>query len=132
MAECFQFVCSSCGFSVQAWDDGNPYIQFPGLRKRHYFYHPSGEQMVLEIGRKHFGREPNSAEVDQMHREWGGNASEHLCRECGAIRRLDPHKDRIQCSKCKSAHVVDILSISGMRCIRCEGTFLEGTGIAVS
>jgi len=47
MAACIQFTCSSCGFSVQAWDEGNPYIQFPGLRKPHYFYHPSGERMVL-------------------------------------------------------------------------------------
>jgi len=67
-----------------------------------------------------------------MHREWAGNASENLCRKCVEIRKLDPLKDRIRCLKYKDADLVDIMSLPGTRCIRCEGTFQEGDMTAVS
>lgn len=38
--------CDKCGFEVDAWDDGNPYVQ-DSKGKRHYFYHPTNEWDIM-------------------------------------------------------------------------------------
>ena len=47
MAAQITFRCSKCGFSVESWDDGNPYIEGPD-GKRHQFYHPGEDGQTAQ------------------------------------------------------------------------------------
>jgi hypothetical protein len=45
MASCSASICSHCGYTIEAWDDGNPYfLSYRG--KKQFFYHPSGERLL--------------------------------------------------------------------------------------
>ena len=45
MASCNTCVCSHCGYSIEEWDDGNPYfISFNGRKQT--FYHPDDQQRL--------------------------------------------------------------------------------------
>jgi len=46
MAMSIIYSCDKCGFEVDAWDDGNPYVQ-DSKGKRHYFYHPTNEMDIM-------------------------------------------------------------------------------------
>lgn len=80
MAACFTFTCSHCGFVVDAWDDGNKYVQdVRGVR--HYFYHPDHNELVTFLVELFFrGIEPEVA--------GGQRASAKVKEDIAAVRRL--------------------------------------------
>ncbi|MGB2401986.1 MAG: hypothetical protein ACPIA7_01100 [Akkermansiaceae bacterium] len=129
------YTCDKCGFEVDAWDDGNPYVQ-DSKGKRHYFYHP--ENGIDLMGKL---REPiplptsNSEESEESEPFFGihtGNAPDHLCRKCGKISQIDPKMDKMICKKCKSEEVTEVTSLAGLKCPKCSGHFDQGSEGGVS
>jgi DNA-directed RNA polymerase subunit RPC12/RpoP len=96
MAEGYQFVCSACGYTIEAWSDGNPYVVDESGRKR-YVYHPS-EGFDLAIG----------------------NDSPHLCLACGRKFKVDSRKPRATCPKCQSDQISDAFTLGGKPCPKCR------------
>ena len=96
MAQQFIFECDECEFSIEEWDDGNPYeIMLDG--SRNYVYHPDDLSNTV------------------------GNALNYICRECGKTSCLDPDKDEIKCKFCNSINIEDILKLNNKKCIKCDG-----------
>ena len=131
MAQCLTFICPKCGFSLEAWDDGNPYIvDKRGVRR--YFYHPSGGKVIEKVTNAINGRECTEDERLKILTERCGNAPDHICRKCGTISKLDPAKDSMVCSKCKSDQLEDTYGLTGKKCTKCDGVFPEGVNTAIS
>ncbi len=45
MPEGIYFVCSGCGWEIEAWDEGSPYYLNADGRKK-YAYHPDPERQL--------------------------------------------------------------------------------------
>ena len=118
-------MCDRCGFFLQGWDDGNPYLEYPE-GERHFFWHPSGEAVISEVAEKILGHEPSDEEKDKVLRRYGGNAPDYICRECEGESRIDPNKDGLRCSHCQSASVEELYGLEGKQCLKCDGHFGEG------
>ena len=131
MAQCLRFVCNKCGFAIEGWDDGNPYIEFP-KGKRTYFYHPGDERKIEEISSRILGHEPSDQEIGEILEKYAGNAPDHICRDCGKISKIDPNKDAMKCRKCKSEDVEEIYNLGGKRCLKCDGQFSRGESAGIS
>ena len=131
MAICLIFTCNQCGFSIDAWSDGNPYIEDP-QGKRHYFYHPSEDSMISEIALKILGHTPTEAEKEELLLKHGGNAPDHICRDCGETSQIDPKRDTLACPHCSSKRIVARYNLGGAPCLKCSGTFSEGSPGAIS
>ena len=122
MALGIEFYCNKCNFSITAWDDGNPYIIYP-IRKRNYFYHPSGiDSFIEKLKSKNLSeKEINNILENGVY----GNAPDHICLECGKIYKIDPEVDKIECKKCKSKNIIDLVKLKGKKCPFCGGKFIE-------
>ncbi|MEZ6044248.1 MAG: hypothetical protein R3C11_01410 [Planctomycetaceae bacterium] len=95
------FVCDHCGFTIQAWDEGNPYIlDIDG--KKQYVYHP-----------------------DPRRYEAIGVDLPHLCLDCGCNHNVDQGKP-YSCIRCWSTNRVDSYLLEGHICPKCKkGKFFE-------
>jgi hypothetical protein len=96
MAMCIQSVCQHCGYSVQAWDEGDPYY-FDESGSKRYAYHPSRERELC-IG------------ID----------SPHLCLNCGDIFPVDSRAPITTCPKCSSHEIADTFDLEGQVCPACK------------
>ena len=124
MASCRRFTCDKCGFSIDAWDDGNPYIKDPeGVY--HYFHHPGREFQAFRIVQNIVGHEPTQDEVYYWIREHGGNRSDMICLECGHQFKMDLEREDGKCPECGSDHVVDLNDLEGRRCPKCKAGKFE-------
>ena len=124
MAYCRRFVCNKCGFFIDAWDDGNPYIKDPdGVY--HYFHHPGMEFQAFRIVQEIVGHKPTQDEVDYWIREHGGNRSDVICLECGHKFMTDLKREDGKCPECRSAHVVKLNHLKGQRCPKCKAGKFE-------
>lgn len=131
MASSLRFTCDSCGFSLEAWDEGNPYIEFP-LGKRHYWYHPGEMEVIREVTRSIVGHDPSNEECESALENYAGNEPDYICRSCCKETRFDPDRDAQACTHCGSADVEEMYTIGCKQCIQCDGTFSEGQPGAVS
>lgn len=131
MAECLKYTCDSCGFSLEAWDEGNPYIEYPAGNRQH-FYHPEEDYEIRRIAESILSREPTSEDCERILREYAGNEPDHICYDCQTVFRLDPDKDALVCKQCGSGRNEKIYGISGKKCVKCDGTFSEGEFLAIS
>jgi len=96
MAECIRFTCSSCGFSIEAWDEGDPFYLDENGNKV-YVYHPSPDR-ILAIA----------------------NDESFLCLDCGKQVKIDSRREQKACPKCKSTRVVDTYQLEGVECPKCR------------
>ena len=114
MAMSLIFTCENCKFSVEAWDDGNPYMQV-GDGERQYFYHPSPPP------------DPPRPEALKMLGEDAeiifGNASDKICMDCCEISMIDSERDELKCPKCGGNHLVETFEIGENKCPKCGGAF---------
>jgi ribosomal protein S27AE len=131
MATSERYTCEKCGYVIEAWDEGNPYIWTKDGR-RHYFYHPMSINIVHPILVKEAGRELTGPELEALVAERIGNASDYLCPDCGKSSTLDPTKDRLVCRKCGSTRIFDIWQCQGKPCPKCGGPFSAGRFGAIS
>ena len=119
MASCRRFVCDRCGFSIKAWDDGNPYIvDLEGVY--HYFYHPGRETRIFSIVQKIIGHRPTPDEVAYWLNEHGGNRSDMLCLDCAHQFKMDLERENGKCPQCGSENVADLNDLEGRRCPKCK------------
>lgn len=107
MAQCIRFVCSTCGFAIEAWSDGNPfYIDDDGKKK--YAYHPNHHELSKCIA----------------------NDVPHLCLDCGKQVKIDSRLEAKVCPKCRSVKVVETYELDGVECPKCrKGKFEQEEGI---
>ena len=97
MAQCIRFVCSGCGQSIEAWDDGNPfYIDENGNKK--YAYHPNHDEREKCIA----------------------NDLPHLGLSCGTEVKIDSRLESRVCPECGAGDVVDTWQLEGVKCSKCE------------
>lgn len=102
MAECIRFICSSCGHSIDAWSDGNPfYIDETGNKV--YAYHPNHEEL----------------------RKCIANDVPHFCLQCGTESNIDSRLDDKVCSQCGAENLVDTFHLVGVKCPKCENGHFE-------
>ena len=136
MASCLKFTCSSCGFSIEGWDGGNPYIEYPkGVRK--YYHHPRVRPAIWDVAREAFGikifnRKPTEAEMRQFYIEHTGNAPDYLCIDCGTISRIDGRKEKMVCNRCQSVRLHKTCNLAMVKCPKCNGLFSKGEMVAIS
>lgn len=119
------YQCGKCGARVQAWDEGNPYLQLSRGR-RHYFYHPGVMDSLLPVLEKDLGRTLTDEEFQRLLSERIGNAPEHLCPDCSETFKLDSSKEPCVCPKCRSQRAFEIWRCEGKPCPKCGGSFLPG------
>ena len=93
------FTCTQCGFEMEAWDEGNPYIQGPD-GTRHHFYHPCADSEIASIVQEILGRELTGAEVREVLRKHSGNEPEHICLDCGVIAMMNEQEAKAPCASC--------------------------------
>jgi len=97
MAEGIQFTCNSCGKSITAWDDGNPYY-LDAHGKKQYAYHP-----------------------DHRRDQCIGNDAPYLCLSCGQEFMVDSRAPREACPQCHSSNVADTFHLNDRKCPYCAG-----------
>ena len=107
MAQQFLFVCDTCTFSIENWDDGNPY-QLSKDDKRIYINHP--EDLSISIG----------------------NAPDYICRDCYKISRINCDIDKLHCSSCNSKEIEKVSNLNNKTCIKCHGIFVKYITGAIS
>ena len=126
------FTCVKCGFSVEAWDDGNPYIEAPDGQRFH-FYHPSADGQIEKIVSGILGHAATQVEIHEMLQNQAGNESDYLCLDCGKMSMHDPKKDKRSCANCGSKKLADVNRLGGRPCPSCkEGQFDIGRPGAIS
>ena len=132
MAACISFTCQTCGFSVEHWDDGNPYVESPD-GKRHHFHHPHGEEQLEKIVGGILGHFPSRDEIEKVLRTSSGNESTYLCTRCIKFSRRDPDRDKIICRHCGCGELVETGKLGGLPCPSCRsGVFDQGEMTAIS
>jgi hypothetical protein len=133
MAGCYTFSCDHCGFSVDSWEDGNRYLEWP-IGTRNYLYHPSDIDETERLMREIYGHSPTPDEYMTAFRRYGGNETEFLCCGCLAISRIDEKRDLRVCSSCKSAALREIGNrLAATECPKCrQGHFDAGKMTGVS
>jgi hypothetical protein len=83
MAMSLIFTCDQCGFSLEAWDDGNPYI-LNSKDERVYFYHPGGEEDMEAVVAEILGPIYTDEARAEILATRTGNASDHICLKCAS------------------------------------------------
>jgi DNA-directed RNA polymerase subunit RPC12/RpoP len=136
MAQQNTYTCDACGYSLESWDEGNPYIRGPYIggprAKRYYFYHPGETQQICKILETILGYTPSDAEVEEYLENHAGNEHDFICYDCMAVFKIDPETDKKRCRKCRSTRVVDLCELAGKPCPKCGGalTVTECTAIS--
>ena len=119
MAAAITFTCKKCGYQIESWDDGNPYIETP-RGKRYHFYHPCEDSQIREIVQKILKREPTEVEISEMLQNNSGNEGDYLCLECLKLGKRDSDKDNMICRSCKSNRIIGVGTFSGQKCPKCN------------
>jgi DNA-directed RNA polymerase subunit RPC12/RpoP len=124
MAACTDFSCNVCGFKIESWDDGHPYL-VDGSGERHYFYHPGGDRAAREFYlQETSGFEVNEKDYLAFWNERGGCESSLICLHCGRRTRRDPDRDPMKCTGCRSRELLDTQKLEARTCPKCKkGTF---------
>jgi hypothetical protein len=132
MAGCYTFSCDHCGFSVDSWEDGNRYLEWP-IGTRNYLYHPSDIDETERLMREICGHSPTPDEYVRAFRRYGGNETEFLCYDCLTISRIDVEIDLRICASCKSSALRAASRLAQTECPKCrEGHFDDGETTAIS
>jgi ribosomal protein L37AE/L43A len=131
MAMSLIFTCEQCGFSVEGWDDGNPYI-INSKGKRVYCYHPSLETDMEKVVGEILGAIYTDETRNEILATRTGNAPDHICLKCAQTFKLDRGCDQIVCPKCHHLEVTKVYEIGGKACPRCQGAMSEGEMGAIS
>ena len=117
MASQLIFSCP-CGFSLDAWSDGNPYIielekiQFGSAtssNRKEYVYHP-----------------------DSKVNEALGNDVPSICLAYCHLFESDTLDPRTCCMKCKSEKIIPCFDLAGKVCPKCGDLPLQVEGGAIS
>ena len=119
MSACFEFRCPACGFEIEAWDSGNPYIiDDDGLR--HFFYHPA-ESDVIEpvVARSRWAAGKSALEIEAELPNHVGCMEDVICLECAATAQVDYDECNRRCATCGS-ETHRILELGGKRCPKCK------------
>jgi len=97
MAEGRIFKCSTCGKSIEAWSDGNPYY-IDEFGSKQYAYHPDHDGLAQCIG----------------------NDCPYLCLACGEEFMVVSKKPIDQCPVCQSKDISATFALDGKKCPYCQ------------
>ena len=132
MAGCYSFTCDHCGFSVDWWEDGHRYLEWP-IGTRNYLYHPADIEVTERLMQQIYGRSPTPEDYGRVFRMYGGNETEFLCYDCLTISRIDIEREPRICANCKSSALHGASRLVQTRCPKCrEGHFDDGQITGVS
>jgi predicted RNA-binding Zn-ribbon protein involved in translation (DUF1610 family) len=103
MAQSLRYACPSCGHSIEAWSDGNPFYIDEKGEKRHA-YHPNHSELAKCIA----------------------NDVPHLCLQCAVESKIDSRLAAALCPECGSGNVVETFLLEGVSCPKCgDGDFVR-------
>ena len=126
MSSCVLHRCSACGFEIEAWSDGFPYIRNDMGNPRFYFHPCEMEQRREILASCEWARDRNPDELERLLERKSGVMSEMLCLDCGWLFKVDLTKRRARCRKCKSENAKDVVMLGGETCPKCgKGRFPE-------
>ena len=120
MAQGTTMVCTNCQFSLEAWEDGNPYgidadkLLIEGLSRQEakvHFYHPQPPP----VGAFEFG-------VDVPH----------LCLACAAEFCVDSEEPTSTCPSCQSPKICDLCELESKTCPKCGRGVFVSDGFMIS
>src|SRR5262249_35297245 len=132
MAQCTKFICDHCGFSVDWWDDGNRYLEWPA-GVRNYLYHPRDSSETDRVMILIYGRSPSPEEYNRAFQLYGGNESTFLCLGCAEVNRIDPKRDATACKNCGSSSLREARKVAKTECPKCrQGHFDDGSLAGIS
>jgi DNA-directed RNA polymerase subunit RPC12/RpoP len=111
MASSIRYVCGTCGRTVEAWSDGNPYYIDERGEKR-YAYHPNHDALARCVG----------------------NDTPHLCLRCGEEFNVDSRAPSGGCPRCTTREIAPTYELDGRACPSCDaGRFAaDPRGFAIS
>jgi hypothetical protein len=131
MASSTHFKCDACGFSLEIWDDGHPYIR--GLTgRRHYFYHPANQKEVAQFVDAMLGHEGTASERRAYLAAHAGCEGEFLCMDCCKLSKIDEARDPKACRKCHRPDLIPAMELEGSPCPKCRKGLFQGTMGAIS
>lgn len=113
-----EYRCDKCGFSVTAWEDGNPYV-LDNDGKRNFFYHPGEQGKIDTVILKDCGRVLQGTEREEYLKGRFGNEGEYLCADCGHVSRIDEKVDEFVCESCGKPKLTDVCRLEGKTCPKC-------------
>ena len=120
MAQGTTMICTNCQFSLDAWEDGNPYgidaekVLIEGLSREEakvHFYHPQPP--------------PDSAF------EFGVDVP-HLCLACSFEFCVDNEEPTSTCPSCQSPKICDLCELESKTCPKCRRGTFASDGFMVS
>lgn len=112
--------CPLCGFEIEVWDDGYPFI-LDDDGKRHFFYHPL-EQNVIDavVAKSKWAKGKTPTEIRQDLPNHMGCLIDAICLDCGATFRRNMSLKPRPCTKCKSRAIQPVMDLGGNRCPKCK------------
>jgi len=133
MSARFTYTCPNCGFSVDVWDEGHPFIK-DDKGKRHYFYHPGEVDVIMSVASGcsfAVGKPPS--EIMTLAASRIGHLQDGICLDCGkAFRALSAEASK-RCRACKSGNTVWLMELEGKPCPKCKAAhFSKGVFSAIS
>ncbi len=116
--------CPACGFEIEAWDDGHPYIRDDRGRAR-FYYHPCEtevRQKILSVCEWAHDKSPE--DLSALLEKKSGNMTEFLCLGCCRRFKCDEDRQQPRCRKRGSKDVRDVMLLGGCACPKCgKGRF---------
>ena len=131
MAMSLIFTCDQCGFSLEAWDDGNPYI-LNSKDERVYFYHPGGEEDMEAVVAELLGPIYTDEARAEILSTRTGNASDHICLKCAKQFKHDSKRDKPGCPHCGHHKIKELFLMGEQPCPKCPGSFSKIQSGAIS
>ena len=116
--------CPSCGFEIEVWDDGSPFI-LDDDGKRNYFCHPC-EYVVIDavVAKSKWAKGKTPAEIEQELPKHIGRVIDAICLDCGTTSHRNEALKPRPCRKCKSRAIHAVMDLGGKRCPKCkQGSF---------
>ena len=112
--------CPACGFRLEAWDDGSPYILDDKGRPR-FFHHPcevEGRNEILASCEWAQGRE--GADLARLVEARSGVMEDFICLQCARRFKCDSGRKTPKCPRCGSEDVHDQYLLGGVTCPKCR------------
>jgi DNA-directed RNA polymerase subunit RPC12/RpoP len=131
MAMCTDYTCGRCGFRVESWDDGNPYLM-NAAGKRHHYYHPGGPSDIMRLYQELTGAPEDWSALETYSHTHGGIEGDYLCQHCGRQTRRDPARDVLRCTGCKRMALLPCEDLEGKPCPKCRQGVFTGQFGAIS
>ena len=111
--------CPVCGFEIEAWSDGHPYI-LDDRNRPQFYYHPCEDERERILASCDWARFKTDEELSDLLQVKSGIMSDMICLDCAGKFKCDTEKKKPKCRKCGSENVHDQFKLEGVTCPKCH------------